>query len=406
MKVMTLNCGSSSVKYALFDMQDRTRLCHGIVERVILGSSFIEHFNLDGQKYIHYHECPTHARAIRLIIDFLINSERGVIGALSEIRAVGHRVVHGGEKFSEPAIIDDKVIERIDECSVLAPLHNPANLAGIRAIMKLMPNILQAAIFDTAFFTTMPPHVFTYGVPYQWYEKYRVRKYGFHGTSHRYVSKRAAALLGKKPHEVNLITLHIGNGVSVTAIKGGVAYDHSMGFTPLAGAVMGTRCGDIDPGILLYVMGKENLGRQDMEDILYTKSGLFGITGKYIDRREIIKAMKAGDERARLSFEVECYGLRRYIGAYVAAIGGVDAVVFTGGVGENSVLHRSKICEGLEFFGIKFDHKKNKQAVGGGREMEISSPVSRVKVFVIPTDEELMIAEDTFELLRNSGQHN
>ena len=258
------------------------------------------------------------------------------------------------------------------------------------------------AVFDTSFFTTMLPHVFIYGLPYDWYEKYHIRKYGVHGTSHRYVSRRAAILLGKKPHEVNIITLHVGNGVSITAVKSGVAYDHSMGFTPLEGAVMGTRCGDIDPGIPLYVIGQEKMGYQDMEDILNRKSGLLGISGKYVDRRDILKAMKAGDERAKLSFEVECYRLRKYIGSYAAGMGGVDAIVFTAGVGENSFLHRQKVCNGLEFLGIRLDYKKNKQAVGGQQEMEISSSSSRVKVFVIPSNEELIIAEDTFELLKSN----
>jgi acetate kinase len=334
-----------------------------------------------------------------LVIEFLTDPERGAVKTLSEIRAVGHRVVHGGDKFASPVFIDGAVIKAIEEHSELAPLHNPINLAGIRAITDLMPGIPQIAVFDTAFFTTVPRHVFIYGVSYEWYEKYHIRRYGFHGTSHRYVAGRAAVLLGKNPEAVNLITLHIGNGVSLTAVKNGVAYDHSMGFTPLEGAVMGTRCGDIDPGILLYVMGKENLAPQEMEAILNRKSGLLGITGKHSDRRDILKAMDAGDKRAKLSFEIECYRLRKYIGAYTAALGGVDAIVFTAGVGENSFLHREKVCEGLETLGIVLSSQKNKQAVGGQKETEISEPRSRVKVFVIPTNEELMIAEDTFELV-------
>ena len=403
MKIMTLNCGSSSVKYALFDMPDRIKLCHGIVDRVTIGGSFIEHYRSDSQKYSRYHECPTHATAIELIINLLTDQKTDVIKTISEIKAVGHRVVHGGEKFTKPVIIDDEVIEKIEECSLLAPLHNPANLAGIRAIMRFMPDILQVAVFDTAFFTAMPPHVFIYGVPYEWYEKYHIRKYGFHGTSHRYVARRAALLLGKELNEINLITLHIGNGVSITAVRNGIAYDHSMGFTPLEGAVMGTRCGDIDPGIPLYVMRQEKMGYQDMEDILNNKSGLLGISGRYVDRREILKAIEAGDERAKLSFEVECYRLRKYIGAYMAGMGRADAIVFTAGVGENSFRHRQKVCEGLELLGIKLDDEKNRQAVGGQREMEISSNLSRVRVFVVPTDEELVIAEDTYALLENKG---
>jgi acetate kinase len=319
MKVLTINCGSSSVKYALFEMPGNQKLCDGIVHRVGLGGSFIEHIKL-GTKYKHDQECSTHVAAVKLVVQFLTDPERGVVKSLSEIRAVGHRVVHGGEKFAKPVFIDGAVIKAIEEYSELAPLHNPINLAGIRTITDLMPGIPQVAVFDTAFFTSVLPHVFIYSVPYEWYEKYHIRRYGFHGISHRYVAGRAAILLGKNPEAVNLITLHIGNGVSITAVKGGRAYDHSMGFTPLEGAVMGTRCGDLDPGMLFYVMRKEKLAPQDMEDILNWKSGLLGITGKHSDRREILRMMDAGDERAKLSFEIECYRLRKYIGAYSAAL--------------------------------------------------------------------------------------
>ncbi len=404
MKVMALNCGSSSIKYALFDMPDGIRLCHGIVDRVIVGGSLIKHIKFDGQEYIYQKECPTHGTAIRLVIDFLTDQDKGAIKDPSEIVAVGHRVVHGGAKFTKSVMIDNEVIDKIKEFSTLAPLHNPPNLAGIRAVRRLLPNIPQVAVFDTAFFTTMPRHVFMYGLPYEWYEKYQVRKYGFHGTSHLHVSRRAYVLLGKKPHEANIITLHIGNGVSITAVKGGKAYDHSMGFTPLEGSIMGTRCGDIDPGIPLHVMRKEKLGYKQMEDTLNRKSGLLGISGKYVDRREILKAMNAGDERAKLCFEMECYRLRKYIGAYAAAMGGVDAIVFTAGVGENSFLHRQKVCENLNFLGIKLDNEKNKQAVGGEKEMEISLPGARIRVFVIPTDEERVIAEDVFAILKHSSR--
>lgn len=400
MKIMTLNCGSSTVKYSLWEMPSGIKLCHGTVDKVTMGGSFIRHVELGRGETIHYHECPTHENAIKLIIDFLTKSQ-SLIGGLSEISAVGHRVVHGGEHFTRSTIIDNEVMKKIEECSLLAPLHNPANLMGIKATMKLMPNIPHVSIFDTAFFTTMPPFVFIYALPYEWYKKYHIRRYGFHGTSHLYVSRKAALLLGKKPHKTNMITLHVGNGVSVTAVKRGVAYDHSMGFTPLEGAVMGTRCGDIDPTIPLYVMRMEKLGCEQMENILNRKSGLLGITDKYMDRRDILTAMKTGEERAKLAFEIECYRLRKYIGAYAAAMGRVDAIVFTGGVGENSYLHRAKICKGLEFLGLKFDHEKNKQAVGGEKEMEISSSDSRIKVFVIPTNEELVFAEDVFALLNN-----
>ncbi len=398
MKILTLNCGSSSVKYSIVEMPSAKKLCRGLVDRVTLGGSFIEHIDADNKKTTIQHDCPTYEDAIQLIVACLTGGETRVVKDISEIAAVGHRVVHGGEWFNQPMVIDDEVVKRIEECSELAPLHNPANLVGIRAAMKLLavPNI---AVFDTAFLATIPPHVHIYALPYEWYRKYHIRKYGFHGTSHLYVSRRASILLGKMPHDSRVVTLHIGNGVSITAVKGGVAVDHSMGFTPLEGAVMGTRCGDIDPAIPMYVMRKEGLGPQDMENILNKKSGLLGITGKYSDRRQLIEAMKAGDERAGLAFEVECYRLRKYIGAYAAGMGGLDAIAFTAGVGENSVLHRAKVCEGLDFLGITIDADKNQTAVGGKREMDISSAGSRVRVFVIPTDEELVFAQETFAVL-------
>ncbi len=269
--------------------------------------------------------------------------------------------------------------------------------------MNLVPNIPQVAIFDTAFFSTMPAHAYTYAVPYQWYEKYGVRKYGFHGSSHSYVSRRAAELLGKTPSEINVITLHIGNGVSVTAVKKGVAYDHSMGFTPLEGAVMGTRSGDLDVGVALHIMEKENLTHTQMSDILNKKSGLLGITGKYVDRRDVIKAAEDGDDRAKLAIEVECHRLKKFIGAYAAAMGGIDAVVFTAGVGENSSLYRGKICEGLEFLGIQIDPQKNMQAIGGEVEMDISRSNSRVRIYVIPTNEELIFVREVVKILRERG---
>ncbi|MDP2932409.1 MAG: acetate kinase [Chloroflexota bacterium] len=405
MKIITLNCGSSSVKYALFDMPSRKRLSYGIVQRVTLTGSFIEHYDAHNQKSTHRRECPTHAVAIALVMEFLTNPQAGGIKDLAEVNGFGHRVVHGGEKFTSAVVINDEVIRSVAEFSMLAPLHNPANLAGIRAAMQLAPDVPHVAIFDTAFLATMPPHAYIYALPYEWYEKYHIRRYGFHGTSHGYVSKRAAAFLGRKPAAVNLITLHIGNGVSITAVKDGAAYDHSMGFTPLEGAVMGTRCGDIDPAIPLYVMQQENLSSAEMESILNRNSGLLGITGKYVDRRDILAAMQAGDKRAVLSFEIECYRLRKYIGAYLAALGRVDAVVFTAGVGENSPRHRAKICEGLDGLGIKLAEDRNRQAVGGQEEMEINAPDSPVKVLVIPTNEELAFAEEVFSLV-GKGRDN
>ena len=401
MNVLTFNCGSSSVKYSLWSMPSKQILSSGTVERVTVGNSFIRHRAMGKGEVVWQQECPTHDVAIGLIINFLKDPKYGVIKDLSEIDAVGHRVVHGGEKFLRSTLIDDAVIKTIEECIPLAPLHNPPNLMGIRAAMKSMPSIPHAAIFDTAIFTTIPPQNYIYGVPYEWYEKYQVRRYGFHGTSHLYVSRRAAVLLGMKPSEVNVVTMHIGNGTSVTAMKRGMAFDHSMGFTPLEGAVMGTRSGDVDVGAVLYVMRLEKLSPEAMDSILNKKSGLLGITGKYVDRRDIQRAAAEGDSRAKLAFEIECSKLRKYIGAYVAAMGGADAIVFTAGVGENSHLHRAKICEGLESIGLEIDPEKNEAAVGGKSEMDISTSDSSIKVFVIPTCEELVIVEDVVALLEN-----
>lgn len=400
MKILTLNCGSSSVKYSLWNIDSkRTKLCDGIVERVIMGNSFIKHQSLGKKGIIIQHECPTHEEAIKLMITTIADSEHKAINDISEISAVGHRVVHGGKKFSTSRLIDNGVLKAIEECSALAPLHNPPNLLGIRSAMKLMPKIPHVAIFDTAFFTSMPPSSYIYAVPYEWYEKYHIKRYGFHGTSHFYVSRRVAVLLGKKPTECNVITLHIGNGVSVTAVKNGVAYDHSMGLTPLEGAVMGTRCGDIDPAIPLHIMDTERLNASQMLSILNKKSGLFGICNK-TDRREILKAIKEGDERAKLALDVECYRLKKYIGAYIASLGCVDAIAFTAGVGENSPIHREKVCSGLEYLGIKIDAKKNAEAIGRKKESEISSKDSKIKVFVIPTDEELVFLEDVVAIVQ------
>lgn len=401
MKVLTLNCGSSSVKYSIWSMPSKEVLCSGTVERVTLGNSFIKHKKSGQDEVTQKQDCPNHEVAIELIIKFLRDRESGVIVDLSEIDAVGHRVTHGGEKFVKSAIINDGVIKSIEDCAALAPLHNPPQLAGIRAAMKLMPNIPHVSVFDTAFLATMPPQSYIYGIPYEWYEKYKIRRYGFHGTSHLYVSKRAAVLLGKKPQDVNLVTLHIGNGVSVTAIKKGLAHDHSMGFTPIEGAIMGTRSGDLDAGIIFHIMRLEKILPEQMENILQKKSGLLGVTGKYADRRDIQKAAEEGDFRAKLAIEIECHRLRKYIGAYIAAMGGADAVVFTAGVGENAPMYREKICEGLQFMGLKVDAKKNAAAVGGKSEVDISTSDSSIKVFVIPTREELVIVEDVVALLEN-----
>jgi acetate kinase len=398
-KIMTLNCGSSSVKYSLWDKSTLTRICSGILERVGTKNALLRHSDSKGQESSLDTECLNHSDAIKTILSYITTETSGRAADLQEIAAVGHRVVHGGEKFKRSVIIDATTIKTIEDCCALAPLHNPPNLEGIKAAEKLVPNVPQAAVFDTAFLSTMPPHVYMYAIPYEFYRDFRVRKYGFHGTSHLYLSKRAAVLLRKGTFDVNLITLHIGNGVSITAVKGGLAYDHSMGFTPLEGAIMGTRCGDIDPAIPLYLMEKKGYTPSEMDALLNKKSGLLGTTEKYYDRRDLVAAANRGDERAKLAIEMECYRLRKYVGAYAASLGRVDAVVFSAGVGENLPLYRAKICANLELFGITIDHRKNDSAVGRKGETDISTADSRTKVFVIPTNEELVMVEDTKALM-------
>lgn len=401
MKIMTLNCGSSSAKYGLWEMPGATLLCNGIVERVTVGGGFIRHQVPGREEVLEQHECPTHDVAMQLIVEFLTSPEHGVISHLAEIRAVGHRVVHGGEEYTKSVLINDEVIKTIEEYSSLAPLHNLPNLLGIRSAMRVMKNIPHVACWDTAFSAAfMPLHACIYAIPYEYYERHRIRRYGYHGLSHLYVAKRAAVLMNKKSSEVNIVTLHIGNGASITAVKKGVACDQSLGFSTCGeGPVMGTRCGDLDPIIPLFIMRRENLTIPQVENMLYRRSGVLALSGKYIDRRDIIEAASQGDTRSRLALQVECYRMQKYIGAYAAIMGGVDAIVFTAGVGENSPLHREKTCKDLEFLGIEIDAEKNKIAVGRRAETDISTPDSRVKVFVIPTDEELVMAEDTQAIL-------
>jgi acetate kinase len=401
-KIMTLNCGSSSVKYSLWDKRAMTRLCSGILERVGTEKSLLKHAGSKGEELSLATECLSHSDAVKIILSFITSETSGGVTDLQEIAAIGHRVVHGGEKFKRSVIIDATAIEAIEDCCALAPLHNPPNLEGIRAAENSMPDVPQIAIFDTAFFSTMPPHVYMYAIPYQFYRDLHVRKYGFHGTSHLYLSKRAAVLLRKGTFDVNLITLHIGNGVSITAVKEGLAYDHSMGFTPLEGAIMGTRCGDIDPAIPLYLMQKKGYAPSEMDSLLNKKSGLLGITENYYDRRDLIAAADRGEERAELAIEMECYRLGKYVGAYAASLGRVDAVVFSAGVGENLPLYRERICTNLEFLGMRIDHLKNAGAVGRKKETDISTTDSRTKVFVIPTNEELVMVEDTKALLEGT----
>ncbi len=398
MKILTLNCGSSSAKYLVYDWEQRKALARGIVERITIGNSFIRQSVPDREEFKKKKDCPTHKEAIELILETIIDPQNGVLKDIKEISAVGHRVVHGGEKFTHSVKIDEEAIKTFKELSDLAPLHNPPNILGIESAMKILPDVPHIAVMDTAFHQSMPEYVYIYPVPYEWYEKYGVRRYGFHGTSHLYVSKRAAVLLKKSPENTNLITCHIGNGVSFTAIKNGVSYDQSMGFTPLEGLVMGTRSGDIDPAIVGFISTKEGLRAREVVGILNKKSGIFGITGKYTDRRDVLKAMDGGDKRAKLAFEIEAYRVKKYIGAYSAALGRVDAVVFTAGAGEKDWRLREEALLGLENIGIILDRERNKNAIFG-KEMRISADNSPVKVFVIPTDEEIVFIEDVVAII-------
>lgn len=398
MIIMALNCGSSSVKYQLFDWEKKDVLAKGMVERVIIGDSYIVHEVPGRENFKDEHECPNHEAAIELIIRTVTDPVNGVLKDVNEISAIGHRVVHGGDKFTCSVVVDDEVLGVIKEMQHLAPLHNPPNIEGIQAAKALLPTVPQVAIFDTAFHQTMPEHAFIYPLPYEWYEKHKVRRYGFHGTSHLYVSKRAAVLLGKKPADCNLVTLHIGNGVSHCAIKGGVSVDTSMGLTPLEGAVMGTRCGDIDPAIPAFMMQKENCTAKEIDSILNKKSGILGITGRFTDRRDVTAHAK-DDKRCQLAMDIEAYRVKKYIGAYMAAVGKLDAVVFTAGVGEMGVEVREQILEGLEHIGVVIDKERNKSARTRKRETLISTDDSPIKVFVIPTDEELVLTEDVAAII-------
>jgi acetate kinase len=399
MDILALNCGSSSVKYQLFDWKKKEVIAKGMVERVIIGDSFIIHEVPGRETYREESECPDHQVAIDFIIKTLSDPKHGVLTDINQISAIGHRVVHGGEKFTCSVMIDEQVLNAVKEVQHLAPLHNPPNIAGIEAAQALLPNVPHVAIFDTAFHQTMPEHAYLYPLPYEWYKQYGVRRYGFHGTSHLYVSKRAAVLLNKASKDCNIITMHIGNGVSHTAIRNGISVDTSMGLTPLEGAVMGTRCGDIDPAIPAFMMQKENLSAKEIDGILNKKSGVLGITGQFTDRRDVIENALSGDKRCQLALDIETYRLRKYIGAYMAAIGKLDAVVFTAGVGEMGWPIREKTIEGLEHLGICLDKERNKSAMTRKRETLITTDDSPVKVYVIPTDEELVFTEDVAAIL-------
>ena len=392
MKVLVLNCGSSSLKYQLFSMTNEEVLAKGLVERIGIEGSRIKHSKTGMDAVTINATIPNHKVAIRMVLDALLDASHGVISSLEELKAVGHRVVHGGEKFAGSVLINHEVIAALQECVPLAPLHNPANLMGIEAMTEVLPNIPQVGVFDTAFHQTMPSHAYMYGVPYHYYEKYRVRRYGFHGTSHYYVSQRTAELLGKPVDHLKIVTCHLGNGSSVTAVKNGPSIDTSMGFSPLPGVIMGTRCGDVDPTLLFYLAEQEGLDTKALAHILNKESGIQGISGVSSDLRDVEEAAAAGNSRAKLAEEMLYYGIRKYIGADAAAMGGIDALVFTAGIGENSIVAREKVCAGLEFLGIKIDAEKNKVR---GKERIISSDDASVSVLVVPTNEELVIARDT-----------
>jgi len=398
MKILVLNCGSSSIKYKLFDMDSKSVIAQGGIEKIGLPDSFLKLTLPNGEKKILEKNIPEHTVGVEFILNTLTSPEYGAIKSLDEINAVGHRMVHGGEKFSKSVLLTKEVLDAFTACNDLAPLHNPANLKGVHAIEAILPNVPQIGVFDTAFHQTMPDYAYMYAVPYELYQKYGVRRYGFHGTSHRYVSQRVCEFLGVKPEGQRIITCHIGNGGSITAIKDGKCVDTSMGLTPLEGLMMGTRSGDIDAGAVSFIMEKEGLDPQGISNLLNKKSGVMGIFGKSSDMRDLENAVAEGDPKARLAENMYFYRIKKYIGAYAAALGGVDIIVFTGGVGENQASARWGACSGLEYMGVKLDAEKNKVR---GEEMVISTDDSKVKVVVIPTDEELMIASDTVAILNN-----
>lgn len=397
MKVLVLNCGSSSIKYKLFDMDHKAVIAQGGIEKIGLKDSFLKLTLPNGEKKILEKDIPEHTAGVEFILQTLTGAEYGVVKSMDEIDAVGHRMVHGGEKFSQSVLLTPEVLAAFEACNDLAPLHNPANLKGVHAISAILPNVPQVGVFDTAFHQTMPDYAYMYAVPYELYQKYGVRRYGFHGTSHRYVSKRVCEFLGVKPEGQRIITCHIGNGGSITAIKDGKSVDTSMGLTPLEGLMMGTRSGDIDGGAVTYIMEKEHLDAAGMSNLLNKKSGVLGIFGESSDMRDLEAAAAAGNPKALLAERMYFYRMKKYIGSYAAALGGVDIIVFTGGVGENQASARWAACESLEFMGIKLDAERNKVR---GEEAIISTDDSKVKVVVIPTDEELMIASDTMSILQ------
>ncbi|MBQ1431326.1 MAG: acetate kinase [Firmicutes bacterium] len=397
MKILVINCGSSSLKYQILDMTNETLLCKGLVEKIGIDGSVINHTKIGQDKFVLETPMKDHKDAIAQVLAAIQDPDHGVVTSMSEIGAVGHRVVHGGEHYADSVLIDDEVMKVIEECSDLAPLHNPPNIAGIEACKALMPNTPMVAVFDTAFHQTMPPESYIYALPYEYYTKYGIRRYGFHGTSHKYVARRAAEMLNVSLEDLKLITCHLGNGASVSAIKHGKCIDTSMGFTPLEGLVMGTRSGDIDPALVTYIREKENLAPGKANEILNKKSGVLGISGVSSDFRDIEAAVEEGNERAALALKVFAHKVRFYIGAYIAEMNGCDAIVFTAGVGENDITMRELICHDLGNLGIKIDPLKNKIR---GKETIISADDAKIKALLIPTNEELMIARDTFQIIK------
>jgi len=396
MKVLVINCGSSSLKYQLLNMENETVMAKGLVERIGLEGSRLKHEVPGREEVIIEKVLLDHKAALELLSNILVDENNGVISDMKDIYAVGHRVVHGGEKFSGSVRITDEVIKTLDECSELAPLHNPPNIMGIEACEQLMPDVPMVGVFDTAFHQTLPDYAYIYPIPYEYYEKYGVRKYGFHGTSHKFVAQRAAQILGKPYEKLKIITCHLGNGASITAVDKGKSVETSMGFTPLEGLAMGTRCGNIDSAIITFIMEKENINAEQASDILNKRSGVLGISGISSDFRDLEQAAQKGNKRAQLAIDVFAYRVKKFIGSYAAVMNGVDAIVFTAGLGENSISMRKKICEGLSYLGVKLDNEANNIR---GKERIISKPDARVKVLVVPTNEELMIAREAVDII-------
>lgn len=402
MKVLVLNSGSSSIKYQFIDTNEKEALAKGQVERIGMSSAVLTHYPKGKEKIKIVGEILDHTLAIEYVLAVLLSKNHGVIKDKSEIDAVGHRVVHGGEDFSGSVLITNKVMEVLKENIELAPLHNPANIKGVKAAQAQLPNTPQVGVFDTAFHAKMPHHAFLYGIPYELYRRYKIRRYGFHGTSHRFVSMKAADMLNKPIEELKIITAHLGNGGSLAAIKNGISIDTSMGFTPLEGLLMGTRSGDLDPSIITYVMGKEGLDIREMNALLNKHSGLIGVSGESSDMRELEDAVLEGDKRAKYAFDLFTYRIKKYVGSYIAAMGGLDALVFTGGIGENSIAVRKAVCSDMEYLGLELDPLKNEEAKG---ELDISTVNSKARILRIPTNEELVIALDTEKIVNENLNH-